>query len=262
MENNFNATKVITNEVRLSFPHLFEAYANQPGQQAKFSSTILIPKTDVTTKAKIDAAIQSAIQQGMSKSWSGVKPPIVPTPLHDGDGVRPSDGSAFGEECRGHWVMTASSKQPPQVVDQALNPIMSQTEIYAGVYARVSLNFFAYNSNGRKGVGCGLNNVQKLRDGEPLTSRSTAQDDFTPITGQQQTYAAPGPAPYQPPYQTAPVQPQYQAPQPQYQTAPVQPQQPVYAAPIQPQYQTAPVQPQPVQIDPITGQPLIPNMGY
>lgn len=261
MENNFNATKVITNEVRLSFPHLFEAHANQPGQQAKFSATILIPKTDVATKAKIDAAIQAAIQQGLSKSWGGVKPPIVPTPLHDGDGVRPSDGSAFGEECKGHWVMTASSKQPPQVVDQALNPIMSQTEIYAGVYARVSLNFFAYNSNGRKGIGCGLNNVQKLRDGEPLTSRSTAQDDFTPVTGQQQAYTAPGPAQYQ--------QPQYQASQPQYQTAPVQPQ--AYAAPVQPQYQqaqaqpqyqTAPVQPQPVQIDPITGQPLIPNMGY
>lgn len=268
---NFS-TKVITNEVRLSFPHLFEAYANQPGQTAKFSTTILIPKNDVATKAKIDAAIQAAIQQGMGKAWNGVKPPIVPTPLHDGDGVRPSDGSAFGEECRGHWVMTASSKQPPQVVDQALNPIMSQTEIYAGVYARASLNFFPYNSNGRKGIGCGLNNVQKLRDGEPLTSRSTAQDDFTPIAGQAPQYK-PQPQP-QPQYQQAPVQdapggwsPNQgypQAPQPHYQTAP----QPQYQqAPVQPQYQQAPVQQAPVQqapvqIDPITGQPIVPNMGY
>ena len=255
---NFS-TKVITNEVRLSFPHLFEAYANQPGQLAKFSTTILIPKGDVATKAKIDAAIQAAIQQGLGKAWNGVKPPIVPTPLHDGDGVRPSDGSAFGEECRGHWVMTASSKQPPQVVDQALNPIMSQTEIYAGVYARASLNFFPYNSNGRKGIGCGLNNVQKLRDGEPLTSRSTAQDDFTPIAGQ---------APVQPQYQQ---QPQYQAPvQPQYQTAP-QPQPQQYQAQPAPggwtpQWdgltQPVPAQQPQQQIDPITGLPIVPNMGY
>ena len=226
MENT-NATKVITGELTLSYPHLFEAYANQPGQTPKFSSTLLIPKSDTTTRAKIDAAIQAAVQQGLSKNWNGVKPPIVAVPIHDGDGVRPSDGSPFPEECKGHWVMTASSKNQPQVVDAALNPIMSQSEIYAGVKARVSLNFYAYNFNGRKGIGCGLNHVQKIRDGEPLTSFSNAADDFTPIAPQPQAYAAP--------------QPQYT--QPQY---------------TQPQY----TQPAAVEIDPITGQPKIPNMGY
>lgn len=214
---NANTTKVITGELTLSYPHLFEAYANQPGQQAKYSSTLLIPKTDTTTRAKIDAAIQAAIQQGMAKNWNGIKPPIVAIPIHDGDGVRPSDGSSFPEECKGHWVMTASSKNQPQVVDAALNPILSQTEIYAGVKARVSINFYAYNFNGRKGIGCGLNNVQKIRDGEPLTSFSSATDDFTPIATAQQ----------------------------------------------QPTYNAQPTAQQPaVEIDPITGQPRIPNMGY
>ena len=223
MENN-NATKVITGELTLSYPHLFEAYANQPGQTPKFSTTLLVPKTDTTTRAKIDAAIQAAIQQGMAKNWNGVKPPIVAVPIHDGDGVRPSDGSPFPEECNGHWVMTASSKNQPGLVDAALNPIMSQTEIYAGVKARVSINFYAYNFNGRKGIGCGLNNVQKIRDGEPLTSFSSATDDFTPVAPQGG----------------------YAAPQPAYT-------QPAYAAP----------QPRPsAEIDPITGQPRIPNMGY
>ena len=245
MENN-NSTKVITGELTLSYPHLFEAYANQPGQTPKFSTTLLIPKTDTTTRAKIDAAIQAAIQQGMAKNWNGVKPPIVAVPIHDGDGVRPSDGSPFPEECNGHWVMTASSKNQPQVVDAALNPIMSQTEIYAGVKARVSINFYAYNFNGRKGIGCGLNNAQKIRDGEPLTSFSSATDDFTPVapqggyaapTAQQQAYAAP----------TAQQQ-AYAAPQPAYT-------QQAYAAPT--------AQPRPsLEIDPITGQARIPNMGY
>ena len=235
MENN-NSTKVITGELTLSYPHLFEAYANQPGQTPKFSTTLLIPKTDTTTRAKIDAAIQAAIQQGMAKNWNGVKPPIVAVPIHDGDGVRPSDGSPFPEECNGHWVMTASSKNQPQVVDAALNPIMSQTEIYAGVKARVSINFYAYNFNGRKGIGCGLNNVQKIRDGEPLTSFSSATDDFTPVAPQG-GYAAP----------TAQQQ-AYAAPQPAYT-------QQAYAAPT--------AQPRPsLEIDPITGQARIPNMGY
>ncbi len=117
-----NTTKVITSELTLSYPHLFEAYANQPGQQAKYSSTLLIPKSDTATRAKIDAAIQAAIQQGMAKNWNGVKPPIVAVPIHDGDGVRPSDGPPFPGECKGPWVMTASSKNQPQVVDAALNP--------------------------------------------------------------------------------------------------------------------------------------------
>lgn len=124
--------------------------------------------------------------------------------------------------------MTASSKNQPQVVDAALNPIMSQTEIYAGVKARVSINFYAYNFNGRKGIGCGLNNVQKIRDGEPLTSFSTATDDFAPIATPQQ----------QPTYNAQPTA-----------------QQQAYAAPT--------AQPRPsVEIDPITGEPRIPNMGY
>ena len=53
--------------------------------------------------------------------------------------------------------------------------------VYSGCYARVSLNFYAFNSNGNKGVACGLGNIQKIRDGEPLGSRTTAADDFTTI---------------------------------------------------------------------------------
>lgn len=190
-------TKVVTDKVRLSYVHLFTPYAHQPGQDTKYSCTILVPKTDVATKANIDAAIEAAKQEGVQSKFSGVLPPVLPTPIYDGDGTRPSDGMPFGKECKGHWVFTASSKQAPQVVDANVNPILDQTEVYSGMYARVSVNFFAYNSNGRKGIGCGLNNVQKLADGEPLGGRTTAAEDFGPASG-----VAPAPG-YQQPTQSA-----------------------------------------------------------
>lgn len=171
-------TRVVTDKVRLSYVHLFQPYAHQQGQDPKYSCTVLVPKTDTATKARIDAAIEAAKQEGASSKWGGQIPPVVPVPVYDGDGVRPSDGQPFGDECKGHWVFTASSKQAPQVVDQAINPIIDQSEVYSGMYARVSVNFFAYNSNGRKGIGCGLNNVQKLADGEVLGGRTTAAEDF------------------------------------------------------------------------------------
>lgn len=198
------ATTVTTDRARLSFTHLFEPHANNPGQEAKYSVTVLVPKSDYATKQRIDAAITAAKQQGVSKCWNGAMPPVVSTAVHDGDGVRPN-GEPFGDECKGHWVFTASSKQPPQVVDANLNPVINQTDIYSGCYARVCVNFFPYNSNGNRGVGIGLQAVQKLEDGEPLGGRVSAAEAFgAPMTG------------------TAPQLPQYQQPAPQNYAQPVQ----------------------------------------
>lgn len=235
--NQPNPTNVTTGQVRLSYVHLFKPHANQPGQEPKYSTTLLIPKSDIATKQRIDVAIQAAIQAGVTGKWNGVRPPQVPTPVHDGDGVRPSDGMPFGPECKGHWVMTASSTQQQAIVDANLNPIIDQSEVYSGMYARVNVNFFAYFNTGKKGVGCGLGPVQKLADGEPLGGQVSAEQAFGGAPASQQAYQQP----------VAPVQPQYQAPmqQPQYQAYPQQPQ---YGQPAYPQ--------QPVQLDPITGKPV------
>lgn len=174
-------TNVTTGKVRLSYVHLFKPYAYTQGQDEKFSCTVLLPKSDVETKARIDAAIEAAKQKGISEKWNGVCPPILPTPIYDGDGVRPSDGMAFGPECRGHWVFTANAKAdyPPEVVDANMNPIINQSEIYSGIYARVNVNFFPYAFGGKKGIGCGLGPVQKLADGEALGgSAPTAAQAF------------------------------------------------------------------------------------
>lgn len=233
MANVNNPAHVVTGKVRISYEHLFKPYSPNGNGEPKYSCTVLVPKSDLATKQRIDAAVRAATEAGISKSWNGTRPPMVAVPVHDGDGPRPSDGMPFGEECRGHWVFTASSKQPPQVVDLGLNPIINQSDVYSGMYARVSITFFPYNSNGKKGIGCGLNNVQKLEDGEPLGGRTNAADDFSegygaPSVGNGYFYG--------------------------------QPQQPVYAPPPQPQYQ----QPQPAHvapqqhsaIDPITGKPI------
>lgn len=182
-------TNVTTGEVRLSYVHLFKPYAFQPGQEEKFSCTILIPKSDTETMARINNAIAAATEKGVSDKWNGVRPPVIPNPVYDGDDVRPSDGMAFGPECRGHYVLTASAKAdyPPEVVDAQLNPVINQSEIYSGIYARVNISFFPYAFGGKKGIGCGLGPVQKTRDGEPLGgSAPKASQVFGAVPAEQQ----------------------------------------------------------------------------
>ncbi len=167
-------TNVTTGEVRFSYVHLFKPYAAMQGQEEKYSCTVLVPKTDTATMGRIHAAVEAAKKKGISDKWNGQCPPIVPTPVYDGDGVRPSDGMAFGPECKGHWVFTASAKAdyPPEVVDRTGNPIINQSEVYSGMYGRVNVTFFPYSFGGKKGIGCGLGPVQKLRDGEALAGNS------------------------------------------------------------------------------------------
>lgn len=189
--SNVVKTKVITGKIRMSFVNVFKPRAHTPGQEEKYSVTILLPKSDTATKAAIDTAIKAAIEQGKEK-WNGVVPPNIPNPIHDGDGVK-QDGTPFGPECKGHWVFTASAKvdYKPEVIDQYCQPVLNQSEIYSGCYGRVSVNFFPYFFAGKKGIGCGLNNLQKLADGEPLAGKASAAEDFgapvsniNPITGQ------------------------------------------------------------------------------
>lgn len=174
------ATKVLTGEVRLSYAHLTEPYANpkNPGAEPKYSVTMLIPKTDTATKADIDASMKAAYEAAVTNDWKGARPQLRNALIYDGDGVR-NDGTPFGPECKGHWVMTANSKRKPQVVHISnLKAELAPQDIYSGMYARVTVNFFAFSVNGNRGIGCGLGNVLKIRDGEPLSGGASAASDF------------------------------------------------------------------------------------
>lgn len=186
-----NETRIMTGKVRLSYVNVWKPYAREVGQEEKYSCTILVPKTDTKTKLAIDNAINAAIEYGVANKWNGKRPPKLATPIYDGDGTRPSDGEPYGDECKGHWVFTASSKvdKKPGIVDANVQPITDQSEIYSGVYARVSVNFYPYDNSGKKGIGCGLGNIQKIVDGEPLSGADIkAENEFDaleidPLTG-------------------------------------------------------------------------------
>lgn len=167
-------TKVITGiNTRLSYFNGWDPVSIN-GSAEKYSVSVLIPKDDITTIKAIEKAIDQAIEDGIAK-FGGKKPnkAAIKLPLRDGDIERED------EAYKGHYFINANSLTPPQIVDRQVQPILDRSEVYSGCYARVSLNFYAFNSNGNKGVACGLGNIQKIRDGEPLGGRSTASDDFT-----------------------------------------------------------------------------------
>lgn len=173
---NERKTKVITGPVRLSYANVWEPKSINDGE-AKYSVSLVIPKSDKATIDKIKAAIQAAYEDGEDKlkGKSKSKPSLkgLKTPLRDGDEERPDD-----EVYKDCYFVNANSKSAPQIVDQRVQPILDQNEVYSGCYARVSITFYAFNSNGNKGIACGLGNIQKVRDGEPLGGRTNAEDDF------------------------------------------------------------------------------------
>ncbi len=174
MSKNVNKTKVVTGaNSRFSYFNGWEP-ASINGSIPKFSVSVLIPKDDVETINAINEAVDAAIEEGIAK-FGGKKPnkAAIKLPLRDGDLERDD------EVYKGHYFVNANSISAPQIVDKSVKPILDRSEVYSGCYGRVSLNFYAFNSNGNKGVACGLGNIQKLRDGEPLGGKSSASDDFT-----------------------------------------------------------------------------------
>ena len=171
------STKVVTGKVRFSYEHVFEPQAPQGGGEPKYSVTLLIPKSDSATMAKIQQAMQEARDNFCAKNGASALPPKPNHTLHDGDGMR-DNGDSFGPECKGCWVITVSSKQKPVVVDAFTNPITDPAEVYSGCYGRAAINFYGYNRNGKKGISAGLLSVQKLHDGEHLGGSFGSADDF------------------------------------------------------------------------------------
>ena len=168
-----NNTKVVTGIVRLSYASIWEPKSINGGD-AKYSVSLIIPKTDIKTINAINKAVDTAIEEG--KGRFGGKIPnkaALKLPLRDGDIERDDDAYINA------YFINANSKTAPEIVDKGLNAVLDKSEVYSGCYARVSLNFYAFNSNGNKGIACGLGNIQKMRDGEPLGGRSSAETDFT-----------------------------------------------------------------------------------
>lgn len=166
-----NNTKVII-PCRFSYLHCWEPDSVNGGDP-KYSVSAIIRKDDTTTVNAIKAAIEQAKKDSVGK-WGGKIPANLKMPLRDGDIDHPDD-----ENYRGCYFINCNSRQAPQVVDSKVKPILDQSEVYSGCYGNISVTFFGYNSSGNRGVGAGLGNIQKIRDGESLGGRTNAADDFS-----------------------------------------------------------------------------------
>ena len=166
-------SKITTGKCRLSYEHLFKAVAPEGGGDPKFSVCLLIPKSNQIMVSGIKATIEEAKKQGTDK-WGGKVPTGLKLPLRDGDAERPDR-----PEYKGMYFLNCNSKSAPLLVDENKQAIIDQSEVYSGCYARASITFYAYNTAGNRGIGCGLNGIQKLADGEPLGgNRETADEMF------------------------------------------------------------------------------------
>lgn len=177
MTKTVNPLKVVTGpDTRWSYVNAWEPKSINGGTP-KYSVSLIIPKSDTKTIAKIKAAIEAAYHEGEGKLKGNGRsvPPLasLKTPLRDGDVERPDDPTYANA-----YFMNANNSSAPGIVDADRQPIIERSEIYSGVYGRASVNFYAFNTNGNKGIACSLNNLQKIRDGEHLGGKSNAEDDF------------------------------------------------------------------------------------
>jgi Enterobacter phage Enc34, ssDNA-binding protein len=173
-------TKVMTGKVRLSYVHVWEPYTSNPGKnEPKYSVTLVIPKEDTETLARLRAAQQAALEAGKERVFKGRIPKNWTDTIHDGDEEADLEKNPEYEGC---YYLGVSSKTRPAIADRQANPILDQTEVYSGCYARVKLGAFAYNNSGNQGVSFGLDGLQKLDDGEPLGGAvSMRAEDFEAI---------------------------------------------------------------------------------
>lgn len=130
-----NPMKVITGpDTRWSYANVWEAKSINGGAP-KFSVSLIIPKSDTRTLAKIKAAIEAAYHEGEARLKGNGKsvPPLssIKTPLRCGDTERPDDPSYANS-----YFINANSATAPGIVDADRNAIITRSEVYSGVYGR------------------------------------------------------------------------------------------------------------------------------
>ncbi|MCD2347211.1 DUF2815 family protein [Clostridium guangxiense] len=166
--------KIVTGKVRFSYANVWEPKSIN-GSDPKYSVSLIISKSDKDTLKKVKEAIEEAKKEGTAK-LGGKIPANLKTPLRDGD-VDRADDESYADS----YFINANSNTKPGIVDKNVQTILDQSEFYSGCYGRASITFYAYNANGNKGIACGLQNLQKLEDGDPLGGHSRAEDDFDAV---------------------------------------------------------------------------------
>lgn len=172
-------TSVRLGEVRFSYTAVFQPKKNDDGTPSKYGVCIIIPKEDTETVNLVKEAIDAAKQRGKLEKWGGKIPANVKSCLRDGD-IDREDDEAFA----GCYFLNASSRNKPGVKvleGGVVSDALDEEDFYSGCYGAVTLDFFPYESSGNKGVGAGLNNVIKTRDGDRLSGGRSADEDFADL---------------------------------------------------------------------------------
>lgn len=181
MARDFKETEVRI-PCRLSYAYVWSPRVEEDGTPGKYSASLLIPKTDKATINKIKRAVEAAKKDGKSKlaGKNGIIPNNIHLPLRDADEEGRTD-----EAYEGMMFLNATSKRRPQIVDRRVEKIVDEDEVYSGCYCNVTVNFYAYANNGNKGIAAGLNNIQKVKDGERLSGGSNASEDFDALEDEE-----------------------------------------------------------------------------
>lgn len=178
--------KVLTPKFRVSFPNVFKAKVNNLSGEEEFSLVALFPKdADLTF-------LKAAAKEAIVEKWGADKskwPKLLRNPLRDqADKMKEGVLPAGHEE--GAMFLNLKTKQRPGIVNENMEDIIDSSEFYPGCYARASVNAYAYDQKGNRGVAFGLSNIQKMGDGESLGGRSTPEQDFAPVATDSSEHSA------------------------------------------------------------------------
>lgn len=180
---------VILPEAEASYVFLTKPRKNKrnPDQEASFSVMLCFDKTDVDENGTLKELKRAILALAREKAGDNAKKLLergrIANPIRDGAEITDKDGNEVAEFAD-KYVLTARRRAdlgPPGLVDAQVRPITDPTEIYSGMKCICSVNPFFYEVEGKRGIGIGLNNVQKTADGERKGGKPDPKSEFTAL---------------------------------------------------------------------------------
>lgn len=169
-------TTITIGEIRFSYLNAFTPTVAKGATEPKYSTAILIPKTEKGIIEKIKQ-IQNSLKAEVAASNGGKLPTGFKIPMKDGDALNADGEREKDDNYKGMYYFNCSSKTKPTILDKNRQPILNSEEVYSGMWGYVNVNFYTFN-NVSRGIGVGLNHIMKTRDDEPFASRVSADEAF------------------------------------------------------------------------------------
>lgn len=162
--------------VRLSFPVLFEPQAVKSTDKPACSATGLLPP-DHPAVAQIKAAMKAAAVE----KWKD-KAEAMYAALEKADKLCLHDGTLKAAKYDGYHGMlyiNARSETPPKVKDRDPSRDLTKADgrPYSGCYVNLIVDIYAQDNSYGQRINASLKGVQFWADGEPFAGGAPASDD-------------------------------------------------------------------------------------